>query len=602
MPPSSDTCDVFSNILASPVGLPQRNDSGIKLDFAGIFELPDDLLHTPGTSEDDLISVVLRDIQRSSFENFTDNDHSIYDSANSPFNIGSDEFDTMIAGGKETTIPGWSTIMATNSIDTNYEEGLPELQSTKVAHTKPRAEANGTAAKQVDLGHQAQSDLFHSMPSYIGERPQCGLVSPPIPLQQLDGARDVRQVANHSSAEPNTRRSNRRSTNTHFSTRLSRKDVTKDQSRVYHVPIAMPQHVDTGSALPDSTRVDEKGDDIDDRRPSPEVIQPRANPTRKRKTKSKPRSNTLLHARSECAAVNSTQVPPSPTQSSPVQSSPIQEYLRPIRGRPRQSKTSNAAAPLASAACDVSQPSSASAPSVPMSEMPEKATKTRKKPRKIVKPNPYPDLSRHPSQRRSGARTDNATAQDRPNIFEFPSSSSDESRSFVLTRAKWNQLPRSSSVYAHAFEDSDSSLADTSVLHGFEPDRPLDYPVSMVAIQPLSLSLAWSTHSNDTVSSERKRKLADYGEENEAGGSATRRTYAPGSSKLALYDQPIATLGTPFSHKASGYANPYAGIMQDHPYSLQMNSYRDVSARDGALSSKDDNDVGVLYDHYCLRT
>jgi hypothetical protein len=204
-----------------------RNSSEAPLWLPSVFQLPDDLFSVTSSAEDDLISVLLRDIQSSNFDNRIGDVPSICDFLDTEF---SHEFDVHDEDKEiNASVPSAVTAaVGTNENDTECGEELacqfPDVASDETLSAET---VHNAVSRQSDVtGHHAARDQFSV--NSDEERTQRGIIDPSAPTEPPHG----RQISPPLS-RPQTRRSNQRPTDSHAATHHPRPDNAKGELSSY---------------------------------------------------------------------------------------------------------------------------------------------------------------------------------------------------------------------------------------------------------------------------------------------------------------------------------------------------------------------------------
>ena len=261
---------------------------------------------------------------------------------------------------------------------------------------------------------------------------------------------------------------------------------------------------------------------------------------------------------------------------------PVEYHLRPIRGRPRGSKTGGGkqnVSPNSSDVSDVMQLSESPTQATPLDlvdSTTKKPKKTRAKHKNVVQPNPYPDLSKYRSSGEQSTCADDAIPPfpmpttsntdsavnttsmhsiGSPPMIHYPLPVSDDPAFFLLTNAEWNNVspPSSTRPYVqphHYNENYDHTLRppdETAVT-----DQSQIYPV------PTPRNAASTSSTGSTGALRRKRKRdADDNEPHEARSSLRQRPMnTPSSSLSELCDHRAGVTSSTSARRIYEYPNP----------------------------------------------
>ena len=279
----------------------------------------------------------------------------------------------------------------------------------------------------------------------------------------------------------------------------------------------------------------------------------------------------------------------------PFHPRPVEYYLRPIRGRPRGSKTGGGKQKISSSltdvVSDVTQLSDSSTQATRLEQavsMTEKPKKTRAKNKKVVQPNPYPDLSKYRLSGEKSTFADDVTTHSpmtsagsadsalntalmgSPPMIHYPLPVSENTTVCVIANAERNSnvsRPSSTCSYTKTYSgnESDDHTPDEIAV----TDRSLIYP----APAPPDIS---STSTGSTSTSAKKRKrAADDNELHEMRSNAKRPAVnTPSSSPSELYDyQTGATSSTATARRINEHATP-----SGDGCSLLADTYRNTCA------------------------
>ena len=266
---------------------------------------------------------------------------------------------------------------------------------------------------------------------------------------------------------------------------------------------------------------------------------------------------------------------------------PVEYHLRPIRGRPRGSKTGGGKRNVSSVTnvvSDVIQFSESSTqvtPLEPVDSTTVKPKKTRAK-HKNVQPNPYPDLSKYRSSGEQStcaeddiphSPTTTANSADSavnttfmhsigsPPTTHYPLSVSDDPAFFVLTNAEWDNVSRPASTrpYSQTHCDNENDR------HTLRPpdenavtDRSLIYPA------PMQLDVETSSTGSIGALRGKRKRDADDSELHEMRNSLKRRPMnTPSSSRPELGDHQAGAISSAPARRIYEHANPSGTSLAD---------------------------------------
>ncbi|KAF8337264.1 hypothetical protein F5887DRAFT_1078188 [Amanita rubescens] len=540
-PQGLEDFDFYLANLATPTGSTKMNSSEAPLWQPSVFQLPDDLFSITSSAEDDLVSVLLRDIQSSNFDNRIGDVPSICDFLDTEFSHEFDVHDVLHYEDKEINASVPSAVTA--AVDTACQ--FPEVASDETLSAET---VHNAVSRQSDVtGHHAARD--QSSVNSDEERTQRGIIDASVPAKPPHG----REISPPLS-RPQTRRSNQRPTDSHAAT---------------HPPLFQYHNADTSDmGAPSLQNMHEEHGGVDEHPPSPtrESAHIPDTPPSKPQIWLKPR---LIKTPAGCEVADAT----SPT----FHPAPVQYHLLPIRGRPRGSKTggkqNQTNASSSSGLGDAPQPFDYSAPTTTLDSTTEKQKKARAKPKKVVQPNPYPDLSKYPARGEKRTNDDISTPRSptasscgsdsiignttflhsigSPPTMHYPLSIPDDPGFFVLTNAEWDDASQALSARPYAPTCRGDrflcSSNETSV-----PEGSLVYPVLMPPGAPSS-SL---TASTDTSCGKRKRVMDDN-ELVETKNSHKRwAVKASSSSRQGLYGNRVAAISSTPMRSISIHQSP----------------------------------------------
>ena len=238
-----------------------RNGPEAPIWLPGVFQLPDDLFSVTSSAEDDLISVLLRDIQSSNFDNRIGDVPSICDFLDTDFSHEFDVYDVTHCEDKEIDASmsiAVTRAVGTNEMDTGYGDQLA-CQFPEVAYDETVSAKTVHNAQLDVIGHQAERDRLsvNSDEERIGRDIICtsALAEPPH-------GREISPPL----SRPRTRRSNQRPTDLHAATHPPRPDNSKGElsSCPDFNRISIPHNADTsdmGAPSPKGTREECSGID-----------------------------------------------------------------------------------------------------------------------------------------------------------------------------------------------------------------------------------------------------------------------------------------------------------------------------------------------------
>ncbi len=216
--------------------------------------MPDDLFSVTSSAEDDLISVLLRDIQSSNFNNRIGDVPSICDFLDTEFSHEFDVHNVTQDEGKASVPSAATAAVGTNENDTGYGDQLacqfPEVASDETLSAET---VHNAVSRQPDVaGHQAGRDQFSV--NSDEERIQPGISDASAPAKPPNG-REIGPLS-----RPQTRRSNQRPIDPHATTHNAKGELSSypDFNR-----ISIPQIADTsdmGAPSPSKTH-EERGID-----------------------------------------------------------------------------------------------------------------------------------------------------------------------------------------------------------------------------------------------------------------------------------------------------------------------------------------------------
>ena len=283
----------------------------------------------------------------------------------------------------------------------------------------------------------------------------------------------------------------------------------------------------------------------------------------------------------EVADVTSLQSPPHP----------VEYHLRPIRGRPRGSKTGggkqnvSSIRNVVSGLIRLSESSTQATPLEPVDYTTEKPKKTRAKHKNVAQPNPYPDLSKYRSSDEQSTCIDNVITHSQttspnsadsvvnttfihsigsPPMTHYPLSVSDDPAFFVLTNAEWNRdnvsRPSGTRSYTqtHFYNGNDDHT-----LHPRDETAATDKSVIYPAPMPPDISSTSSTGPTGALRQKRKRD-ADDNELYEMGTSLKRRSVkTSGSSPSELCDHRAGVISSTPALGMYEYPNPSGDGLAD---------------------------------------
>ncbi|KAF8344378.1 hypothetical protein F5887DRAFT_1159469 [Amanita rubescens] len=473
-PQGLEDFDFYLANLATPTGSTKMNSSEAPLWQPSVFQLPDDLFSITSSAEDDLVSVLLRDIQSSNFDNRIGDVPSICDFLDTEFSHEFDVHDVLHYEDKEINASVPSAVTAavdTNENDTECGDKLacqfPEVASDETLSAET---VHNAVSRQSDVtGHHAARDQFSV--NSDEDRTQRGIIDASVPAKPPH-----RREISPPLSRPQTRRSNQRPTDSHAATHPPRPDNAKGELSSY------PDFNNTSDmGAPSPKNMHEEHGGVDEHLPS------------KLQIWLKPR---LIKTPAGCEVADAT----SPT----FHPAPVQYHLPPIRGRPRGSKTggkqNHTNASSGSGLGDAPQLFDSSTPTTTLDSTTEKQKKARAKPKKVVQPNPYPDLSKYPARGEKRTNDDISTPRSpttsscgsdsvignttffhsigSPPTMHYPLSIPDDPGFFVLTNAEWDSASQAPSARPYGPTCRGDrflcSSNETSV-----PEGSLVYPVLM---------------------------------------------------------------------------------------------------------------------------
>ena len=203
---------------------------------------------------------------------------------------------------------------------------------------------------------------------------------------------------------------------------------------------------------------------------------------------------------------------------------------------------------------------------VPLDSITGRPKKTRAKPKKVVQPNPYPDLSSHPARVEEHANGDISTSRSpttsscgtdsivdttllhslgSPPMLHYPLSIPNDPGFFVLTNAEWHSASQAPNACSYIPTSFSNDRRDRSLCSSNETvEGSLVYPTLI----PLDASSSSLTTSADMSCGKRKRVMDDN-ELVETRNSRKRQAVTtPSSSGQGLYGNHVGAISSTPAH------------------------------------------------------
>jgi len=229
---------------------------------------------------------------------------------------------------------------------------------------------------------------------------------------------------------------------------------------------------------------------------------------------------------------------------------------------------------------DAPRPLDSSAPAAPLDSTTEKPKKARAKPKKLVRPNPYPNLSKYPAR---GEKRTNSTPRSpttsscgtdstgnitflhsigSPPAMHYPLSIPDAPSFFFLTNAEWDGASQAPS----ACPCTPTCRGDRFLCSSNEtaiPEGSLVYPAPM----PPDASSRPLTASADTSCGKRKRVMDDNELAETRNSQKRRAVKTPSSSWQGLYGSHVAAISSTPARNTYEKADSSGNYSPRHPAS-----------------------------------